>query len=116
MFFVCMLLPASFSILISEKLKKEKKSLRDLILSYFSYTFFITMIMNTLIYFISSEKSFWYRTETFTYDFCLKYMWLSFVIAIVLPYLLHIVQKAVKINIEVKERSRDDKKNIKKKH
>ena len=113
MLYLCLFLPASISILVSEKLRKEKRSVRDLVLSYLGYTFIITAIMNTIVYFISSEKMFWYRTATFTYDFCLKYMWLSLAVAVVLPCLFHIISKVVQINIEVKEKKQDVKKDNK---
>lgn len=107
MSFICLFLPASISILISEKLKKEKRSVRDLILSYFGYTFVIATIMNTLVYLVTETKNAWYQLSTFTLGFSLQYTWLSLLIAVVLPCLFYIVSKVVQINIEVKERKKD---------
>ena len=72
MFFICMLMPASISILIEKKIDKTNKSTSDLILKYLFYTFIITTIMNTLIYIFSSDNYLYYQNSTFTYDFYLK--------------------------------------------
>lgn len=107
MLYVCLFLPASISILVSEKLKKEKYSIRDLILSYLGYTFAIAMIMNTIVYLVIDTKKTWYSLSTFTFGFSLQYTWLSFLIAVILPCFLYIISKVVQINIEVKERKKN---------
>lgn len=123
MLYVCLLLPASISILVSEKLRKEKRSIGELILPYLGYAFMIATIMNTIIYFVSKAATPWYDISTFTFAFTLQYTWLSLVIAAVLPCLVYIVSKVLQINIEVKEKKKDDKKtdevrreNYKRKH
>ena len=118
MFFICMLMPASISILIEKRIDKTNKSTSDLILKYLLYTFLITMVMNTFVYIFSSEKMFHYAEYTFSYDFCLKYMWLSLVVAIILPYILKVISTNVDIKLELKEKkdTKKDKavKNVKK--
>ena len=72
MFLICMLMPASISILIEKRIIKKELSNSDLILKYLFYTFVITTIMNTFIYIFSSDNYLYYQNSTFTYDFCLK--------------------------------------------
>lgn len=123
MVFILMFMPASLAVLIEEKLKKEKKDVRSSILSYFAYTFIITLIMSAVIYFINSDKFIWYQESTYTYNFCFRYGLLSFLLAIILPCIVYVIPKVVQINIEVKERkknakksSKNNSKNYKRKH
>lgn len=102
MFFICIFLPAIISVIIDEKINHSKKSVRDLVVSYGSYLFVITMIMNTIFFFTESEVWF-YSTKTFTYEFCFKYMWISFIISIILPYIVKCFRQCISINVEVKK-------------
>ncbi len=115
MFLICMLMPASISLLVEKRINKNEKSISDLILKYLFYTFIITTIMNSFIYIFSSEKTLYYADYTFTYNFCLKYMWLSLIVAFALPYILKVISANVDITIEVKEKKKDAKKKDKKK-
>ena len=115
MFFICMLMPASVSILIEKRIIKKELSNSDLILKYLFYTFIITTIMNTLIYIFSSEKLFHYAEYTFSYDFCLKYMWLSLIVALILPYILKIISANIDIDLEIRKKRKNEKKKNKKK-
>ena len=118
MFFICMLMPASISVLIEKRIGKTNKSTSYLILKYLLYTFLITTIMNTFVYIFSSEKMYHYADYTFSYDFCLKYMWLSLIVALILPYILKVVSTNIDIKLELKEKKdvKKDKavKNVKK--
>ena len=113
MLYVWFFLPASISILVSEKLRKEKRKLSDLIVPYLGYTFIITAIMNTIINMTSNSKTPWYAESMFTFQFSMEYMWLSLIVALVLPCLTYAVSKAVQINILVKEKAVNDQKAIK---
>lgn len=115
MFFICMLMPASISILIEKRIDKTNKSTSDLILKYLLYTFMITTIMNTFIYIFSSDNYLYYQNSTFTYDFCLKYMWLSLLLAIFLPFLFKVVNANIDINLEIRKKRKNEKKKNKKK-
>ena len=110
MFLICMLMPASISILIEKRIDKTNKSTSDLVLKYLLYTFLITTIMNTFIYIFSSEKLLHYSEYTFSYDFCLKYMWLSLIVAIILPYILKVISANIDINLEIRKKVKNEKK------
>ena len=110
MFLICMLMPASISILIEKRIDKTNKSTSDLVLKYLFYTFVITTIMNTFIYIFSSEKLLHYSEYTFSYDFCLKYMWLSLIIALILPYILKVISANIDINLEIRKKVKNEKK------
>ena len=101
-----MLMPASISIFTDRKINGREKNTSDLILKYLFYTFLITTIMNTFIYLFSSEKMLHYAEYTFSYDFCLKYMWLSIVVAFLLPYILKIISANISINLEISKKKR----------
>lgn len=113
MLYLCLFLPASFSILVSEKLRKEKRTLSELVIPYLSYTFMIAAIMNVIVRFTSTSNTPWYDTSIFTFQFTMEYTWLSLIIAIALPCLVYIISKVVQINILVKERNKNAKKDTK---
>lgn len=115
MFLICMLMPASISILIEKRIIKKELSNSDLILKYLFYTFIITTIMNTFIYIFSSDNYLYYQNSTFTYDFCLKYMWLSLLLAIFLPFLFKVVNANIDINLEIRKKRKNEKKRSNKK-
>ena len=115
MFFICIFLPAIISVIIDEKINHSKKSIRDLVLMYGGYLFIITLFMNTIFCFIESDVWF-YNNEIFTYQFCTKYMWTSFIISIILPYISKCFRGAFSINVEIKkvekEKIKDEKKEV----
>ena len=113
MFFICMLLPASISILIDEKINGKDKDKINILLKYLFYTFLITIIMNSFVYLISSDKNLYYNINTFNYDFCLKYMWLSIAIAVLLPCIFKLISANININFEIKNNTKIKKKDNK---
>ena len=115
MFFICIFLPAIISVIIDEKINHSRKTIRDLVLMYGGYLFIITLFMNTIFCVIESDVWF-YNNEIFTYQFCTKYMWISFIISIILPYISKCFRGAFSINVELKnldwEKIKDEKKEI----
>ena len=103
-FFICMLLPASISILIDEKINGKEKDKIYLLLKYLFYTFVIITIMNSFVYLISSDKNLYYNINTFNYDFCLKYMWLSIAIAVLLPCIFKLISANINNNTKIKKK------------
>ena len=110
MFSICMLMPASISIFVDRKINHKEKNTSDLILNYLLYTFLITTIMNSIIFLVSSDKMLYYSEYTFTYDFCIKYMWLSIIISISLPYILKVITSNISIDLEIIKRKKNEKK------
>lgn len=113
MLYLCLFLPASISILVSEKLRKNKRSLSELVFPYLGYTFIINLIMTIIYHFIHTGKIKWYTSQLFTIDFTMQYMLISLTVSIVIACLLFIISKVVQINIEVKEKKKDVKKSSK---
>lgn len=123
MLYLCLFLPASISILVSEKLRKNKRSLSELVFPYLGYTFIINLIMTIIYHFIHTGKIKWYSSQLFTIDFTMQYMLISLAVSIAIACLLFIISKVVQINIEVKENknnvkkgSKDIQENYKRKH
>ena len=110
MFFICMLMPASISILIEKRIRNDKINNSDLILRYLLYTFLITTIMNTFIFIFCSDTSLYYAEYTFSYNFCLKYMWLSLIVALSLPYILKVISANINVELEIRKKKKDVKK------
>lgn len=106
MFFICIFLPAVLSVIVDESINRRKKTIRDLVLMYGAYLFIITLIMNTIFSLIESDVWF-YNIETFTYQFCTKYMWISLAISIVLPYISKCFRQAISINVKVKKNEKE---------
>ena len=123
MLYLCLFLPASISILVSEKLRKDTRSLSELVFPYLGYTFIINLIMTIIYHFIHTGKIKWYTSQLFTIDFTMQYMLISLAVSIAIACLLFIISKVVQINIEVKENknnvkkgSKDIQENYKRKH
>ena len=108
MYLICIFLPAIISMVIDQKIYSNKRSLRDFVLVYCCYLFIICMLVNTIFLFIE-DANFVYSTKLFTYSFCAKYMWISFIIAIILPYIIKCFKEAISINIEVREKKKEEK-------
>ena len=113
MLYICLFLPASISVLVSEKLRKDNRSFSDLVIPYLGYTFIINFMMNIIYHFIYTGKIKWYSSQLFTIDFTMQYMLISLAVAIVIACLLFIISKVVQINIVVKERCKDVKRKYK---
>lgn len=113
MIYICLFLPASISVLVSEKLRKNNRNLSDLVIPYLGYTFIIHLIMNIIYHFIYIGKIKWYTSQLFTIDFTMQYMLISLAVSIIVACLLFIISKVVQINIEVKEKKKDVKKSSK---
>ena len=110
MFFICMLMPASITILIEKRIRNDKINNSDLILRYLLYTFLITTIMNTFIFIFCSDTSLYYAEYAFSYNFCLKYMWLSLIVALSLPYILKVISANINVELEIRKKKKDVKK------
>lgn len=113
MLYLCLFLPASISILVSERLREDKRSLQELVIPYLGYTFIINLIMTIICHFIHTGKIKSYNSQLFTIDFTMQYMLISLIVAIAIACLLFILSKVVQINIEVKEKKKDVKKSSK---
>ncbi len=113
MLYLCLFLPASISILVSERLREDKRSLQELVIPYLGYTFTINLIMTIIYHFIHTGKIKSYNSQLFTIDFTMQYMLISLIVAIAIACLLFILSKVVQINIEVKEKKKDVKKSSK---
>ena len=114
-FFICMLMPASISILVDRKINGKENNISDLILKYLFYTFLIITIMNSVIFLISSDKMLYYGEYTFTYDFCIKYMWPTLLLSIALPYILKVITSNIGIDLEIRKKKKNEKKKSSKK-
>ena len=103
--FICFFIPSFISIYIDIKLNKISKFNYELIIKYFMYNFVINLLGNSAVYFISSEKNFYYMESIFTYEFIFKYMWMTLILAIILPIIFKIIEENVNVNIVVREKN-----------
>lgn len=127
MFFICIFIPAIFSMVIDKRIYQSQRNICEFILVYFCYLFIITALMNT-VFFITEGNICFYSIKTFTYGFFTKYMWTSLIISILIPYVIKCFRQVISIDIEirkkkqvmskekivVKEVSQNEKKKIKK--
>lgn len=100
--FICFFIPSFISIYIDIKLNKISKFNYELIIKYFMYNFVINLLGNSAVYFISSEKNFYYMESIFTYEFIFKYTWITLIFAIILPIFLKIIEDNIKVYIKIK--------------
>lgn len=100
--FICFFIPSFISIYIDIKLNKIKVFNYELVIRYFIYNFIINLLGNSAVYFISSEKNFYYMESIFTYEFIFKYTWITLIFAIILPIFLKIIEDNIKVYIKIK--------------
>ncbi len=100
--FICFFLPSFISLFIDIKLNKIKVFNYELVIRYFIYNFIINLLGNSAVYFISSEKNFYYMESIFTYEFVFKYTWITLIFAIILPIFLKIIEDNIKVYIKIK--------------
>lgn len=105
--FICLFFPAFISILIEYNKKIEVKKL---VLLYFLYNSFINLIsiVITIIYKKGVVSNI---SENFdVFNFCLRYLGISIIIAFVLPYLFEFIVKNFNCKIEIKKGKNIEKK------
>lgn len=101
MLLICMFIPGIISVKINEIINKKstKKNLINIIEQYLIYVFIVNLIMNTLLWILAEDKFIIYTTSTFTYDFCLKYMWMSLIISVIIPFIIKIFKEKIVVEI-----------------
>lgn len=105
MMIICLFIPAFCSTIIDYKLNKiEKINITDFICKYIPYLFVINLIMNSILWIFAEDKLIIYSSSIFSYSFCIKYMWLSLVLIIVIPLIKTMLQKHVDIQITLKKK------------
>lgn len=112
MLFICLFLPAVIATLIDAKINNVNDRYK-LISNYLVYCFIINYMTNAVLWVVGTNKFVAYSENLFTYDFSMKYMTLTLFGANVLPFILKILIKNVKIEFDVKKGKKDGKKNNK---
>lgn len=105
---ICTLFPAFISVLICSRKEKDNKKL---FLSYFLFSILINIssIFSIILYKrdtnIIIEQNFSY------FQFCAKYLLISLVFAVIIPYIVEFVSKNLKISVEIKKGKNEKKDN-----
>lgn len=103
--------PAGLSLKIKEEYLGEEKQIKNIILAYVKYALIINLLMFSILYFYSKGEfvNILYSLESISFIF--KYLLLSFLFAIVVPFGDEYIKKYIQVNLKFKIR---EKKNAKK--
>lgn len=102
--FICLFLPPLLALWVDMNINKINNYSYNLIIKYFLYCLFINYFNNLGIWLISSEKYYYYSMNTFTYDFCFKFLSMSIIFSIVIPVCFKIIKDNFRLDIEVRKK------------
>lgn len=105
--FICLFLPPLLALWVDMNINKINSYSYNLIIKYFLYCLFINYFNNLVVWFISSEKYYYYSMNTFTYDFCFKFLSMSIIFSVVIPVCFKIIKDNFKLEIEVRNKKND---------
>ena len=98
---VCLFFPSLVGILIYEKINKKKLKVFDSIKYYSLLTILNNIIIYSILYYINNTNIIDYSVI-----FCLKYLVFSFVIQILLSFIITIIEKRLEIIIRVEKNNK----------
>ena len=106
MIIICLFLPAVIATLIDCKIENNKFKFINIGAIYLCYVFFINLIMNTILWCFATDKLITYSNSMFTYNFCLKYMWVVFFVSMVLPFIKKLLIDKLSIKIIITKKNK----------
>ena len=108
------LFPAGFSLKIKDDLFRDDMKVKDYVLNFMKYAFIINLIMFIILYLYNANKPFILSVSLEEIGFILKYMIISFVLAIIVPVVDEYLVKFISFKINIRKVSdEDEKKNSK---
>ena len=112
--FLCLLGPSLLSIKIFNNLNDNELSNKNIIFNYFLFVFFNNLICTVFSTVVLGGKTSVDASLINLPIFAIKYVVVSIIIAIILPFFVQLINKNIKYNVEVKENEKY-KKNVKNK-
>jgi hypothetical protein len=107
------LFPAGFALKIKDDLFEDDMKVKDYVLTFMKYTFIINLIMFVILYLYNANKEFILSVSLEDIGFILKYMIISFVLAIIVPVVDEYLRKFISFKINIRKVSdKDEKKNM----
>ena len=97
------LLPSLICVKQMEKIYGEERKLKKILERYFKCVLFVNLIAYIVLVYIFKQPNI-----VFTYQFTIKYLLLSLVIAYTLPIIWKVVQDNVKIEIKAEKNGKKD--------
>ena len=98
--FICTLFPAFISVSILAKKENDNKKL---FLSYFLYNILINISSILSIITYKKDPSLMIDLNFSYFQFCARYLLISMVFAIVIPYIVEFISKNIKLSVEIKK-------------
>lgn len=97
------LFPAGFSLKIKDDFFKEDMKIKDYVLTFFKYAVIINLIMFVILFLYNGNKTFMLSVSLDEIGFILKYMIISFVISLVVPFVDEYLRKFIDLKISIKK-------------
>ena len=108
------LFPAGLAVKIKDDFFDEDMKAKDYILTFMKYAVIINLIMFVILYLYNANKPFILSVSLDDIGFILKYMIITFVLAIIVPVVDEFLRKFISFKINIRKVSgKDEKKNSK---
>lgn len=104
------LIPAGFALKIKDDFFNEDMTAKDYVLTFMKYAFIINLIMFVVLYLYNANKEFILSVSLENIGFILKYMLISFVLAIIVPVVDTYLGRFVSFKINIRKVSDEDEK------
>lgn len=104
--FICLFIPSIIAVGITSNLQKRKVDLLYFIFTYSSYLVFINFMIFVLLHYMVRDEFLILNSAKFTNLFCIKYLFVSIILSIILPFVVEILRKNFKINLSFNERNK----------
>lgn len=99
--FICLFFPTLISLGILERNKVLENNLYSFIMNYGIYNLIINFIMLFIVCVYTGFETKLINDELFSASFCLKYIIISTVIAVLIPYVYLLMRKNMIVEVEV---------------
>lgn len=108
MLFICLFIPAVLATVIDFKIK-GKELLKDkfnFLISWCIYLFLVNLLTNTICWIFFENRFMSYSEINFTIDIVFKYMWISFIFSILLPFLSNAYIKRCNVSVKIETKNK----------
>lgn len=98
--FICLFVPAVISVYVFSWLKKEKVDLNFFVYNYSLFLISINFVIIGVLTFLFKNLDSRLLVTSFTNLFALKYLIISILLSVILPFLFEVISKNFSVDIE----------------
>lgn len=104
--FICLFIPAIIAVGITSHLQKRKVDLSYFVFTYASYLVSINLFIFSLLHYIVRDEFLILNNIKFINIFCIKYLSVSTLLSLILPFAVEILRNNFKIDLTFKKRDK----------